>query len=184
MVCRTSVASASQGLCRLEKNGVIKKMFQGVWALAGDKRMSPFLLIPFLSHGHRSYLSFTSALHSYGVIGQIPQVITVATTAHSRTVRTSAGNYHMHQLSPDLFSGFDWHSGNDYLIATPEKALVDCLYISTRKRKRFGHFPELDISALSRDKILAFTGLIRDLRVRNAVEKMVELLTPGKRRST
>ena len=33
-----------------------------------------------------------------------------------------------------------------YLVAGPEKALVDTLYLSTRKNRRFAKLPELDLA--------------------------------------
>ncbi len=50
----------------------------------------------------------------------------------------------MHRIAPSFFKGFDWYKrGGNFLIAEPEKALVDCLYLSVRKKKQFGYFPEL-----------------------------------------
>jgi hypothetical protein len=50
----------------------------------------------------------------------------------------------VHQIAPAIFDGFDWYKGEgNFLIAEPEKALVDSLYLSSRKEKQFGSFPEL-----------------------------------------
>lgn len=171
-----SVGSVTQSLRRLEKQGVIKKIIQGVWGFVEDKRFSPFLVIPYLNQNHRSYLSFISALHVYDAISQIPQVITVASTAHTKVFRTSVGAFHVHQISPDFFDGFDWHKTGDYLMATPEKAFVDCLYLASRRSKYFGHFPELDISMLDAKKVKAWVGRIKDSRLRKSVmDKAVAL---------
>jgi hypothetical protein len=102
------------------------------------------------------------------VISQIPQVMTVAGTLHSKRVKTSVGVFDVHQISGDFFDGFDWHEGGDYLIATPEKAFVDCLYLASRKGKRFAHFPELDMSRLNKKKIKEWVGKIKDARIRRA----------------
>jgi hypothetical protein len=37
-------------------------------------------------------------------------------------------------------------------MATAEKALLDCLYLSTRRGRRFAHLPELEPSALDGKK--------------------------------
>ena len=43
--------------------------------------------------------------------------------------------------------GVEWSATHKpYLIATGEKALFDVLYISTRKNRRFGKLPELDLT--------------------------------------
>jgi hypothetical protein len=100
------------------------------------------------------------------------RVITVASTAHSKRIRTPIGFYVIHQLSPDFFHGCDWNAGKEYLIATPEKALVDCLYLASRKGRQYAHFPELDLDRISKEKTMAWTAKIRDARIRQAVSAM------------
>lgn len=139
-----SLSSATQSLNRLEEKGVVKRVMRGVWAMASDRRFSPFMLVQYLSAYHRCYVSFVSALHIHGIINQIPQVITVASTSHTRKVKTPAGVYLVHQIEPYFFDGFDWHESGNFLIASPEKAFVDCLYIAGRRGKRYASFPELD----------------------------------------
>lgn len=143
----SSLSSTIQALNLLCKKGLALKISRGIWCEVGDERLSPYVVIPFLLPTHRVYVSFISALHLYGIIEQIPQVITLASTMHTKTIHTRIGTYSIHQISPLFFSGFDWYRGSgDFLIAEPEKALVDCLYLSARKKKQFGYFPELSFS--------------------------------------
>jgi len=143
--CRCSPSSAVQMLSRLAKDGVVFKIHRGIWGFEfGKEKISPYWVIPFLLPNHRAYLSFVSALHLYGIIEQIPQVITVASTGHTRLIRTHLGVFAVHRVHPLFFKGFDWYRGEGkFLIAEPEKAFVDCLYLSVRKKKQFGYFPEL-----------------------------------------
>jgi len=176
----TSLASASQGLGRLEDKGIIRRILQGLWGFVDDPRFSPFLVIPFLSPTHRAYLSFISALHSHGVISQIPQVITVASTAHSKLVKTPVGTFEIHQIAPNFFTGFDWHASGNYLIASPEKALADCLYLASRKKRGFAHFPELDLGLLSRRRTEGWVRQIRDARIRTSAITRLRALFESK----
>jgi len=106
--------------------------------------LSPYSIIPFLFPRYRAYVSFISALHLYDIIEQIPQTITLASTSHSKTIVTKLGTFSVHQIVPSFFTGFDWYKNNgDFLIAEPEKALVDCLYLSACKKKQFSYFLEL-----------------------------------------
>lgn len=173
----SSMTSATQCLNRLAEKGIIRKIMQGLWGMTVDRRFSPFLVIPFLNPNHRFYLSFISALHIYGVVSQIPHVITVASTAHSKKVHTSVGTFEIHQISPDFFCGFDWHNQDDYLIATPEKAMVDCLYIASRKKRQFAHFPELDLSRIKRKLVLEWAGKIKNDRIKISVTARAERLS-------
>lgn len=139
-----STSTIVQSLNRLVEQGLLIKIYRGVWAEAGNKRVSAYEIIPCLFPRQRVYVSFISALHLYGIIEQIPQTITLASTAHTSTIRTKAGVFSVHQINPAIFDGFDWYKGEgSFLIAEPEKALVDSLYLSSRKKKQFGHFPEL-----------------------------------------
>lgn len=175
-----SMSSATQSLKRLEKQNVIKKILQGVWAFVYDKQFTPFLIIPYLIPNHRAYLSFISALHVQGVISQIPQVITVASTGHAKVIKTPVGTFDVHQISPDLFAGFDWHGSGDYLIASPEKAMIDCLYLASRRGKRFGNFPELDVKIFNKKLLKEWANKITNEKILTSVMKRLQKLVPLK----
>jgi len=182
LVSGRSLSAAGQSLKRLAKQEIVVRVKRGLWADVGDPRFSPFLLIGHLLPSHRAYLSFLSALHLHGMISQIPQVITIASTVHSRTVRTPAGIFQIHQIAPSFFTGFDWYRGTgEFLIAEPEKALADCLYISGRKGKKYGFFPEITFPKNFRKaKVRDWLGKISDRRLRkNALDKLERLLRSG-----
>jgi len=108
-----------------------------------------------------------------GIIEQIPQVIYAATTGHGRTITTDIATYSFHQLMPEIFCGFDWYGNRqDFLVAAPEKALVDSLYLSSRKGQRFGVFPELSFSSsFSFPSARKWAKRITDDRIRGYVLK-------------
>lgn len=162
-----SPSTVIQSLNYLVRQGLIVKIYRGVWADSGPRALSPFEVIPHLFPHQRVYVSFISALHLYGIVEQIPQVITLASTAHTNTLRTQAGVFSVHQIAPAFFDGFDWYQreGN-FLIAEPEKALIDSLYLSSRKKKQFGSFPELDFPPdFSFKKAAAWAGRIPEKRI-------------------
>ncbi len=141
-----SVSATAHALKRMEREDLIRRVAHGLWCNATDPRFSPFLLVPFLAGTHQAYVSFLSALHLHGMIEQIPQTVYAATTGHTRVKKTPLGTYSFHRIDPRFFVGFDWYrGGRDFLIASPEKALVDSLYLSSRRGKRFGFFPELEL---------------------------------------
>ena len=140
-----SASTVVQSLNHLVKQGQLTKIYRGVWTEQSARKISPFEIIPALFPRQRVYVSFISALHLYGIVEQIPQLITLASTAHTNVLRTKAGVFSVHQIAPVLFDGFDWYKGQGrFLIAEPEKALIDSLYLSSRKKKQFGSFPELE----------------------------------------
>ncbi|OGS20094.1 MAG: hypothetical protein A3J83_04465 [Elusimicrobia bacterium RIFOXYA2_FULL_40_6] len=141
-----SASNVTQSLNYLGRHNVIKKLYRGVWAEATGKLISPYVVVPHLFASTRVYVSFLSALHLHGVIEQIPQTITLASISHTKMIKTTIGVFAVHQIAPGFFSGFDWYKGTEsFLIAEPEKALADCLYLYTKKKKQYGHFPELNL---------------------------------------
>lgn len=181
-LCGVSLSGTTQALNLLCKKGLITKLKRGLWAEASSERMSPYSAIPFLLPSHRVYVSFISALHLYGVIEQIPQVITLASTGHTRVIHTKIGTFSIHQVSPSFFCGFDWYRGRGaFLIAEPEKALVDSLYLSVRKKKQFGYFPELHFpKSFSFKRAKEWAGKIPDRRIRIAVVKKLDRIKKEK----
>ncbi|MBU4343716.1 MAG: hypothetical protein KKG21_06890 [Candidatus Omnitrophica bacterium] len=174
-----SLSSTVHTLNVLEREGFIFKIYRGVWAESGDERLSPNAVIPYLFPRHRAYVSFVSALHLYGIIGQIPQMVTLASTVHTRIIRTKIGVFSVHRIAPSFFNGFGWYRGTgSFLIAGMEKALVDSLYLSARSKKRqFGYFPELHFPrSFSFKKAREWAKKIPDAKIRSYVQKRLAAL--------
>lgn len=139
-----SSSTITQTLSLLDKRGIIFKIYRGIWGEIGRGDTGAYAIIPFLFPRQRAYVSFISALHLHGIIEQIPQVITLASLSHTKTIHTKIGTFSIHKIHPRFFDGFNWHKKEGaFLIAEPEKALIDSLYISSRRKKQFSHFPEL-----------------------------------------
>jgi len=179
-----TMSATTQGLSYLARLGILLKIRRGLWADLGNDRLSPLAIVPYIASGHRTYVSFVSALHFRGLIEQIPQVIAVASTAHSKTVRTPLGTYRIHRISPDFFDGFDWYGkSRDVLMASAEKALVDSLYLSVHRKKQYRFFPELHFPAsFSFKRAESWARRIPSPRARARVFKDLERLRASRRR--
>lgn len=173
---RASLSNTVQALDNLARKGIVLKIYRGLWGLQIGGSFSPYSVIPFLIRNHQAYLSFISALHLYGIIEQIPQSITVASTSHARIIKTKVGTFLVHRITPLFFKGFNWYKPNgNFLIAEPEKAFVDCLYISVRRKKQFSYFPELHFpTTFSFKKVNEWVESIPEVRVRAAVLKRLK----------
>lgn len=178
-----SASATTQALRHLEKQGVVEKIYRGIWGLAGSERLSAASVIPFLFPRTRAYVSFISALHLYDIVEQIPRVITLASPSHTKTIRTRLGTYSVHRIAPSFFAGFRWYKDEGrFLIAEPEKALVDSLYLSSRKKRQYGHFPELHFPrTFSFRRAREWAGRIPDVRIRKNVEKKLAAIIEGRR---
>lgn len=168
-----SLSTVTQSLNYLRKVGLILKIYRGIWAEAKYQQLSPYTVVPFLLPSHRAYVSFISALHLHGIIEQIPQEITLASTCHSKRVTTGIGAFSIHRITPLFFKGFGWYKGTgSFLIAEPEKALVDSFYISACRKKQFGFFPELHFpKSFSMRKVKDWVKKIPDVKIRSYVLK-------------
>jgi len=173
-----SLSAITQGLNFLQKQEVVFKIYRGIWAEVRSKLLSPYAVIPFLLSSQRVYVSFISALHLHGIIEQIPQVITLASMRHTKIIHTKIATFSIHQIAPSFFKGFNWYKGQgSFLIAEPEKALVDCLYLSTRKKKQFGYFPELNFSkAFSFRKAKEWITIISNNKLKVSVQRKLDKL--------
>ncbi len=174
-----SLSNTVQTLNFLEKQGLIFKIYRGIWGEADNEHLSLYAVIPYLFPRYRAYVSFVSALYLYGIIEQIPQIVTLASTIHTKIIHTKIGTFSVHRVTPSFFNGFDWYRGTgSFLIAEPEKALVDSLYLSACRKKQFGYFPELHFPKSFRfKKAKDWVRKIPNSKIRSYVQKrLISLL--------
>ncbi len=144
---------------RLLKNGIIKRLARGLYYVA-SKAPDKFEVANYLYSP--SYVSLESALNRYGVIDQMPYTITSVTPRKSKRKTSGGTEFEYVHLSPKYFSGYV--RDHDILIASREKALIDLLYLISKKVRRFNldniNFAEIDKDELnSYSKSLAFLPL-------------------------
>ena len=66
--------------------------------------------------------------------------------SESGRVRTAIGTYSIHQIAPQFFSRFET-SQAEVRLATPEKALLDLLYLTPARSRLFARLPEIELPA-------------------------------------
>lgn len=78
-----------------------------------------------------SYISLEKALSIYGLIPEIVPAITSVTSKATRTFSNQGGEFIFRKIKPSLFFGYSQKKGKfrPYLLAEPEKALLDLLYL-------------------------------------------------------
>ena len=134
---------ASKILERLAREGGFVRLMRGKWAVS--RKIDPLLLPEYLTTPLPSYISLQTALFYHGMISQIPNVIYAVTLARSRRYSTPLGVISTHHIQPNFFFGFGLVNG--IKLATPEKALLDVLYLTPAKSNLFKTLPELEIPA-------------------------------------
>lgn len=131
-------------LQRLEKKDIIKRIENGKY-LFSFIEVSDFEIANFLTSP--SYISLESALSFYGILSQFPYTITSITSKKSKRVIYEDKEYEfMHIRSKYLYGFF---KKNNFLIASPEKALIDELYFIARKL-RIISLEELDLTNINK----------------------------------
>jgi len=122
---------SSQIFKRLEEKGYIKEVENSKYLLLGFEGSNvlsqPFfiatkILIP-------SYISFWSALNFYGLTEQVPRTIFVASTKKKNEITFEKFHFKYIKISSNKFFGYreNEFQGLFYLVAEPEKALIDAL---------------------------------------------------------
>lgn len=136
-----SVPAASQQLRSLERSGIVRRLRRGLWLLRPN--VEPFALPAYLTAPFPAYVSLWSALARHAMIEQVPRQVYVASLARTQQVRTSIGDFSIHHLAPELFSGYAPIDAGGHL-ATPEKALFDTIYLLA-PRGGVVRLPELEL---------------------------------------
>jgi len=137
-------SAASRTLARLAAVGLIQRIRHGLW-IVDLHPVDPLSLPEYLTAPFPSYVSFQSALYLHGMVSQIPEVIYVASPAQTRRVKTRFGTFSIHRLTPDFFGGYVTAPGTGVRLATPEKALLDTLYLVPTRSRLFAHLPEVEL---------------------------------------
>lgn len=162
---------ASQLLARLAEDGLVTRLRRGLWAVT--TQVNPYTLPQYLTAPYPSYISAWTALYHHGLIDQIPQQIFVVSLDRSKRVRTPVGVFVVRHVNPRLFEGYTVHDG--VLMATPEKALFDAVYLAAARGRRHAFFPEIEIPRKFRkSRFRRWIRRISSPRIRTLVEKQAE----------
>jgi predicted transcriptional regulator of viral defense system len=126
-------------LSRWKKKGLIFQLRRGLYALAPPfqrNKPHPFVVANRLVSG--SYVTCQSALAFYGMIPEyVPMTISVTPTRPGHW-DTPLGNFQFHHLKAELLQGCqltELNEGQRAFIATPEKALLDLIYLNPGAEK-------------------------------------------------
>jgi predicted transcriptional regulator of viral defense system len=177
---RASNGHASVILARLAAAGQIVRLRRAVWAL--PQRVDSLALPEHLTAPFPAYVSLQSALYVHGMISQIPAVTYAVSLARTRRFATPLGTVSIHHVQPTFFFGFADTGGGR--LATPEKALVDFLYLTPARSGLFRALPELEWpKGFSVRGARAIVGRIAPSRRRVLVARKLEDLLEGRRRN-
>ncbi len=166
---------------RWEKSGKLIKIKRGVYLLADPYRRIE-LWEPYLASLLKmpSYLSLEKAMDFHGCIPEGVPGYTAVTTKRQATFPSPMGTFSYRHIDPSLFWGYEGHTmrGQTALIASPEKALLDLVYLYRRKLPR-GYIRELRLQNVEKfdlDRLLEYAERFEKPRIVKAADSIREHL--------
>lgn len=116
------------------KKGYLFKLKRGIFAFSNNREQLSPEYISFLIY-QPSYISLEWALSHHGLIPEMVYVATAVTSKTTRTFENEFGLFSYRHLKRNLFFGYEKRDVKEgiYLLAEPEKALLDYLYLNLSK---------------------------------------------------
>ena len=164
-------------LSRWTKKKLLTKLRRGVYVLPENIDINPFVLANKIFEP--SYVSLESALFYYGLI---PDVVVANTSVTSRkTCQFEAGgqNFIYQKMKAELFFGYQEIKINNwgFLIATPEKAILDYFYLHQNQLKQEDDWNELRINKdtylkeINKNKLFKFCKLFDNQKLTKIIKE-------------
>jgi len=156
-----SPAAVRLQLSRWKASGRIYQLRRGLYTLAPPyQKTSPHPFVIANNLLRASYVSCQSALAYYGLIPEVVPVTVSATAARPARWGTPLGVYEYHHIQANLLHGYqlrDLGRGQQAFVATPEKALLDLIYLQPSgdsptyiQELRLQNLERLDLEELAR----------------------------------
>lgn len=114
-----------------KQKGYIQHLKRGLYYFTDAKQQFSAKEVSFLLY-EPSYISMESALSFYGIIPEMVRAITAVTSKTTRRFTNDYGSFIYRHIDPKLFFGYTPTNTphGKYLMAQPEKALLDYLYFN------------------------------------------------------
>ena len=169
-------------LSRWIKAGKIYQLRRGLYSIAPlYQRQQPH---PFLVANHlqkASYVSLQSALSFYGLIPEVVNITTSVSTGRPERLDTPLGTFEFRHIKTELLFGYRMTELGEQsaLIATPEKALLDLIYLQPGgdspaylKELRLQNTEKLD-----KDLLRSQSEKFNTQKLQNAVKGILQLIS-------
>jgi hypothetical protein len=172
-------------LKRAAADGDIVRIRRGLYCLAPEFRKKPVNVYTVAQHVYGpGYISLETALSYHGWIMEGVFSCMSVCLKTSKEFTTPTGVYSYTRVPQEILymgvdRGTDAH-GNTYLMAKPEKALADYVYVHKKEWKDLGQaaldlrIEEEDLNSVSKDSLAALLGNYRSRRVRSFLKLWLE----------
>lgn len=163
-----------------QKQGYIVKLKNGLYAFKDQLAdLSPIEISGLLYSP--CCLSLEKALSHYGLIPEMVYTTTLVTPKTTRQFKNRLGAFSFRHIKPDLFFGYRQVKGKSYpyLMAEPEKALLDYIYFNLSRLKSRADIKELRLDRRSWEQNISRAKLNRYLaRYKSpAMRRVIRMIT-------
>ncbi len=160
------------------KKGYLKKIRRGLYVLAKTQNeIDPMVLAEKIYEP--SYLSLEFALNYHGIIPDIPGTYTSVTSRTTKYFKNPFGNFTYQKIKAEFFTGYETRNDKNisFNIATPEKALIDYLYLNKNKVRPDADFwKEMRIDEdfkFKKAKLDLYKNLLNDKKVNGLIDSVL-----------
>lgn len=152
------------------KTGLFLRLKKGLYSLQTDlpheEEIANRLYQP-------SYVSFEYALASYNILPEMTYTVASATTKPTRTFTVQNKVFSYLTIKKEAYTGYLLvrSENKTFLMAEPEKALVDYLYFVALGKKSYND--RLNTSSLKKEELFKYAGLYRRKNLVKLIEKLI-----------
>lgn len=166
----TSLVAATFLLHRYLQKGFIVRLRRGLYALPDTLPPDPLIANKMVEP---SYVSLVFALSYHGVIPETVYEITSVTTKSTRRFEALGKMFSYRSVKPRVFTGYRMERQGEggFLIADPEKALVDTDYF--RIIDRLEPLSRLDKKNIDAEKALHYARLFGNPKLIERIRRML-----------
>lgn len=176
-------------LQRWEKKGLLIRLRRGLYLFNPNDRG---VEIDFSYLANRlyepSYVSLEYALNFYGLIPERVIAVTSITTRKTMRFKNAAGNFIYQHIQPQAFRGFQRLGDGKFpsLMAEPEKAVVDFLYLNLSRFNRnlkevFGEsYRFQNFEELNRQRLQEFGRLFENKKLMKVIQVFCQIIEEHK----
>lgn len=164
------------------KKGLLVKPRKNVYLIKDNENLNPFILANRMFEP--SYVSLETALFYYGFIPDVTAAVTSVTAKKSREFEFNSQLFVYQKIKANLFFGYreirdqEW----GFLIAEPEKAILDYFYLNLSRLKTADGWRELRVDnkiyqqQVSRAKLLKLLKLFNSDKLAKTIKEFDNFL--------
>jgi hypothetical protein len=166
--------------------GLLIQLRRGLYTFNDLDRANKFSLYFLANQLYRpSYISLESALGYYGLIPEKVTQTTSVTTKKTKTFKNCFGTFSFHHLKPVIFDNFistKDEFGNPFLIASPERAVIDFIYFRLRSIKKVS--PDIFIESyrlqnteiLNKKRLKEIAAYFGKKKLSTVLQKLIQMI--------